>query len=273
MFERFTERARKVIVLAQEEATRLRHSYLGTEHLLVGLLQEESVAAQSLSGLGVTVDAVREQVEGIVGYGEEANFAPAPFTRHSKRMLEFSVAESLQIGHGYVGAEHLLLGLLRESGGTAARVLSNLNVDPDGIRSEVLGKLGVEEDDSRDRVEREMEAATDETFIAAPIGSVRVDVRIKGRTRTLLVDLTSVGESRIADKPSGAVEHGWLLDSIAGVVDGNAYRSLDEAIERSGELMLERSPAVDGIEVSALRERWFERRTRSGIIKTRAFRR
>ena len=273
MFERFTERSRKVVVLAQDEARRLRRPYLGTEHLLVGLLQEGSIATESLSDLGVTLDAAREQVEGIVGYGEDDTFAQAPFSGHSKKVLEFSVTESLQLGHSYVGAEHLLLGLVRESEGVAARVLSNLNVDPDEIRREVLERLGIEEEDSLDRVERELEEDVDETCFTTPIGSVRTIVRVKGRPRTLLVDLALVGEPRNTNKPLGSVEPGWILDRIAEIVEGSDYRSLEEAIERSGKLVLERLPAVDEIEVSAFRERWFERRTRSGITKTRTFRR
>ncbi|HKH11668.1 MAG TPA: Clp protease N-terminal domain-containing protein, partial [Rubrobacter sp.] len=143
MFERFTERARKVVVLAQDEARHFNHNYIGTEHLLLGLLREdEGVAAQALSSLSVTLDEVREQVESIVGYGEEGTGAQAPFTPRSKKVLELALREALQLGHNYIGTEHILLGLVRESEGVAARVLSNLDVDPDKVRREVVRRLG-----------------------------------------------------------------------------------------------------------------------------------
>ena len=143
MFERFTERARKVVVLAQEEARTFNHNYIGTEHLLLGLLREdEGVAARALSSLNVTLDEVREQVESIVGYGEEGTGGQAPFTPRSKKVLELALREALQLGHNYIGTEHILLGLVRESEGVAARVLSNLDVDPDKVRREVVRMLG-----------------------------------------------------------------------------------------------------------------------------------
>ena len=143
MFERFTERARKVVVLAQDEARHFNHNYIGTEHLLLGLLREdEGVAAQALYSLNVNLDDVREQVESIVGYGEEGTGAQAPFTPRSKKVLELALREALQLGHNYIGTEHILLGLVRESEGVAARVLSNLDVDPDKVRREVVRRLG-----------------------------------------------------------------------------------------------------------------------------------
>ena len=143
MFERFTERARKVVVLAQEEARHFNHNYIGTEHLLLGLLREdEGVAARALASLNVTLDEVREQVESIVGYGEEGTGGQAPFTPRSKKVLELALREALQLGHNYIGTEHILLGLVRESEGVAARVLNNLDVDPDKVRREVVRMLG-----------------------------------------------------------------------------------------------------------------------------------
>src|SRR5215213_9530101 len=143
MFERFTERARKVVVLAQDEARHFNHNYIGTEHLLLGLLREdEGVAAQALYSLNVNLDEVREQVESIVGYGEEGTGGQAPFTPRSKKVLELALREALQLGHNYIGTEHILLGLVRESEGVAARVLSNLGVDPDKVRREVVRMLG-----------------------------------------------------------------------------------------------------------------------------------
>ncbi|TCJ16233.1 ATP-dependent Clp protease ATP-binding subunit [Rubrobacter taiwanensis] len=143
MFERFTERARKVVVLAQEEARHFNHNYIGTEHLLLGLLREdEGVAARALASLNVTLEEVREQVESIVGYGEEGTGGQAPFTPRSKKVLELALREALQLGHNYIGTEHILLGLVRESEGVAARVLSNLDVDPERVRRQVVQQLG-----------------------------------------------------------------------------------------------------------------------------------
>ena len=142
MFERFTARARSVMVLAQQEAMRLRHGYIGTEHLLLGLLrEEEGIAGQVLYSAGVTLDDAREQVESIVGYGEEGQDGQAPFTPRSKKVLELALREALQIGHDYIGTEHLLLGLVREGEGVAARVFANLYVDPDVVHRGVLRRV------------------------------------------------------------------------------------------------------------------------------------
>jgi ATP-dependent Clp protease ATP-binding subunit ClpC len=131
------------VVLAQEEARHFNHNYIGTEHLLLGLLREdEGVAARALTSLNVTLDEVREQVESIVGYGEEGSGGQAPFTPRSKKVLELALREALQLGHNYIGTEHILLGLVRESEGVAARVLSNLDIDPDKVRREVVRMLG-----------------------------------------------------------------------------------------------------------------------------------
>jgi len=143
MFERFTERARKVMVLAQEEAGRFHHDYIGTEHILLGMVEEGTgVAVQSLSSLGVTLDKVREQVESIVGYGEEGTRVQVPFTPRAKKVLELALREAMQLGHNYVGTEHVLLGLVIEREGVAARILSNLDVEPNRVRHEVLRRLG-----------------------------------------------------------------------------------------------------------------------------------
>src|SRR5579859_1598409 len=124
MFERFTDRARRVIVLAQDEARLLDHNYIGTEHLLLGLIHEgEGVAAAALRELGVSLDAVRQKVEEIIGRGQQAPAGHIPFTPRAKKVLELSLRESNQLGHGYIGTEHILLGLLREGEGVAAQVL------------------------------------------------------------------------------------------------------------------------------------------------------
>ena len=142
MFERFTERARQVVVLAQDEARRLRHNYIGTEHLLLGLLrEEEGLAARVLESLGVALDDVRSQVARIIGQGDEVATGMIPFTPRAKRVLELSLRESKAIGHNYVGTEHILLGLARENEGVASRVLLDHGIDAESIRDAVLAML------------------------------------------------------------------------------------------------------------------------------------
>src|SRR5207245_1311611 len=124
MFERFTERARQVVVLAQEEARTLKHNYIGTEHILLGLLrEEEGLAARVLESLDITVERVRAQVVRIVGSGEEVTSGQIPFTPRAKKVLELALREALSLGHNYIGTEHILLGLVRENEGVAARIL------------------------------------------------------------------------------------------------------------------------------------------------------
>ncbi len=142
MFERFTERARQVVVLAQEEARSLKHNYIGTEHLLLGLLrEEEGVAARVLDGLEVSVEEVRAAVVRIVGSGEESPQGQIPFTPRAKKVLELALREALSLGHNYIGTEHILLGLVREDEGVAARILLDLDAEPDKIRNEVMRAL------------------------------------------------------------------------------------------------------------------------------------
>ena len=138
MFERFTDRARRVVVLAQDEARMLDHSYIGTEHILLGLIHEgEGVAARALDALEISLDSVREQVEGIVGRGKEVPSGHIPFTPRAKKVLELSLRESLQLGHDYIGTEHILLGLVREGEGVAAQVLVGLGADLSRVRQQV----------------------------------------------------------------------------------------------------------------------------------------
>jgi ATP-dependent Clp protease ATP-binding subunit ClpC len=142
MFERFTDRARRVVVLAQEEARMLNHNYIGTEHLLLGLIHEgQGVAARALESLGVSLEAVRAQVEQIIGQGQEAPSGHIPFTPRAKKVLELSLRESRQLGHDYIGTEHLLLGLLREGEGVAAQVLVRLGADLNRVREQVIEML------------------------------------------------------------------------------------------------------------------------------------
>jgi ATP-dependent Clp protease ATP-binding subunit ClpC len=142
MFERFTDRARRVVVLAQEEARMLNHNYIGTEHILLGLIHEgEGVAAKALDSLNINLDAVRQQVEEIIGQGQAAPTGHIPFTPRAKKVLELSLREALQLGHNYIGTEHILLGLIREGEGVAAQVLQKLGADLNRVRQTVIQLL------------------------------------------------------------------------------------------------------------------------------------
>jgi ATP-dependent Clp protease ATP-binding subunit ClpC len=142
MFERFTDRARRVVVLAQEEARMLNHNYIGTEHILLGLIHEgEGVAAKALESLNISLEAVRQQVEEIIGQGQAAPTGHIPFTPRAKKVLELSLREALQLGHNYIGTEHILLGLIREGEGVAAQVLQMLGADLNRVRQTVIQLL------------------------------------------------------------------------------------------------------------------------------------
>jgi ATP-dependent Clp protease ATP-binding subunit ClpA len=163
MFERFTDRARRVVVLAQEEARLLNHNYIGTEHILLGLIHEgQGVAAMALESLGFSLQAVRAQVEEIIGQGQSAPVGHIPFTPRAKKVLELSLREALQLGHNYIGTEHILLGLIREGEGVAAQVLVKLGADLSRVRQQVIqvlssyagGKASAEEAGARTRLVR-----------------------------------------------------------------------------------------------------------------------
>jgi ATP-dependent Clp protease ATP-binding subunit ClpC len=159
MFERFTDRARRVVVLAQENARLLNHNYIGTEHILLGLLHEsEGVAAKALESLGISLDAVRQQVEEIIGQGQQAPSGHIPFTPRSKKVLELSLREALELGVNYIGTEHILLGLIREGDGVAAQVLVKLGAELSRVRQRVMQLL--------DRGQQSAEAPPE-----APVGS------------------------------------------------------------------------------------------------------
>ncbi len=142
MFERFTDRARRVVVLAQEEARMLEHNYIGTEHLLLGLIHEgEGVAAKALRALDVDLDTLRREVEALVGRGQQPQQGHIPFTPQAKKTLELALRESVQLGHDYIGTEHLLLGLVREGEGPAAQVLEQRGIELNTVRQEVIRQL------------------------------------------------------------------------------------------------------------------------------------
>jgi ATP-dependent Clp protease ATP-binding subunit ClpA len=142
MFERFTERARRVVVLAQEEARMLNHDYIGTEHLLLGLVHEgEGIAAQALVSMGLSLEGIRGRVEDIIGRGGDVPSGHIPFTPRAKKVLELSLREAHQLGHNYIGTEHLLLGVIREGEGVAAQVLRQMGADMDQVRRNVTHLL------------------------------------------------------------------------------------------------------------------------------------
>jgi hypothetical protein len=142
MFERFTDRARRVVVLAQEEARMLSHNYIGTEHILLGLIHEgDGVAGRTLKDLGVRPETVRERIESIVGTGEHAPSGHIPFTPRAKKVLELSLREAIQLGHNHIGTEHILLGLMKEGDGVAGQVLTGLGLTSARVRQAVIQRI------------------------------------------------------------------------------------------------------------------------------------
>jgi dihydroneopterin aldolase len=277
MFERFTHRARKAMVLAQEEAGRLCHNYIGTEHLLLGLLREdEGVAARALASLGVALEEAREQVESIVGYGEEGPGPQVPFTPRSKKVLELALREAMQLGHNYIGTEHILLGLVRENEGVAARVLSDLGVSPDQVRGELArmlpGEAGRRLEEERGDVEPP-ESVRNLLLFRGRVESLRIAARLDGQPQTLLVDLDYTYAVRDTEDASRAMNHDDLLTSVTGVLEAGELGSVEAGVLKAGEHVLESFPAVTEITVGATEQRILEAHAISGFTVTRTFRR
>jgi ATP-dependent Clp protease ATP-binding subunit ClpC len=199
VFERFTERARQVVVLAQDEARGLRHNFIGTEHLLLGLLrEEEGIAARVLESLDVAVEDVRVQVARIVGQGDEVTSGQIPFTPRAKKVLELSLREGLSLGHNYIGTEHILLGLARENQGVAARILLDFGADAEKIRHAVIGMMagaGAREE------------AREQTF-AQPLASVQETLAPPSRA-TPLVHWTGILAGSLS--LAAGLLIGWLI--------------------------------------------------------------
>src|SRR5215212_5150360 len=245
MFERFTERARKVVVLAQEEARHFNHNYIGTEHLLLGLLREdEGVAARALSSLNVTLDEVREQVESVVGYGEEGTGGQAPFTPRSKKVLELALREALQLGHNYIGTEHILLGLVRESEGVAARVLSNLDVDPVKVRREVVRRLGGGRSLGRSQRRRGDERGPRDRPPGEPLTTPR-EART-GPVRILIAD----DHAQVRDGLRSLVDDEPGLEVVGEVANGREAVEQCRSLKPDLVLMDVRMPEMDGLEAT-----------------------
>jgi ATP-dependent Clp protease ATP-binding subunit ClpC len=220
MFERFTDRARRVVVLAQEEARLLNHNYIGTEHILLGLIHEgEGVAAKALESLGISLEAVRAQVEEIIGQGQSAPTGHIPFTPRAKKVLELSLREALQLGHNYMGTEHILLGILREGEGVAAQVLAGFGADYARVRGQVLLLLNGEGEQAgpRTRLVRmtlpEDLRELDEQIVqvrrqkeaAIQANDVEGAAALRDRERQLLADRTRREQEWMADVDVGAV--------------------------------------------------------------------
>lgn len=198
MFERFTDRARRVIVLSQENARKLNHNYIGTEHLLLGLVHEgEGIAAKALVSLGVVLEGVRQEVEEVIGQGQQAPSGHIPFTPRAKKVLELALREALQLGHNYIGTEHILLALIREGQGVGAQVLGKLGVELNQARKRVLDILG-----------GEAAAKQREQTAARPVNARLVDVL-----------------SRVADRVSDRAVIDFELASTEGV-DGVTVETL-----------------------------------------------
>jgi ATP-dependent Clp protease ATP-binding subunit ClpA len=186
MFERFTDRARRVVVLAQEEARLLNHNYIGTEHLLLGLAHEgQGVAAKALELLGIRLEAVRSQVEEVIGQGQRPPGGHIPFTPRAKKVLELSLYEAKQLGHNYIGTEHLLLGLIREGEGVAAQVLVRLGADLARVRQQVTQLLSGHAD-------------VPEAAEQAPPGARLVRMRVPDDLRELADQLAQVRRQKEA---------------------------------------------------------------------------
>ena len=192
MFERFTERARQAVVRAQEEATQLNHNYVGTEHLLLGLIRvSDGVAAKALAALGISLDDARREVEAIIGRGVGPPSGHIPFTPRSKKVLEFSLHEARQLNDDWIGTEHILLGLIREGDGVAVQVLDRRGIHPDHLRQQVIRLLSDRPGDAPPRGgsafrEGEKTSAAKETEQAADGGETRLLRAEIERLRALL---------------------------------------------------------------------------------------
>jgi Clp amino terminal domain, pathogenicity island component len=276
MFERFTEKSRKTVVLAQEEARHFNHSYIGTEHLLLGLLRlDEGVAVQTLTSLGVTLRGAREQVESIVGYGEEETGAQAPFTPRAKKTLELALRESMQLGHNYIGTEHILLGLAREKEGVAASILSKLEVDADRVHREVVGRLGRETSPVPGETPLvevgPREYGRDPLLFRGQVESLRITARLDGQPETLLLDLDYAYAVQDAEDASSVMDHDDILTEVAGVLEARELGSVEAGVWRVGQHVLEGFPAIREVTVSATDQRMLEAHTVAGFKVIRTF--
>jgi dihydroneopterin aldolase len=249
MFERFTEEARETVVLAQEEARHFNHDYVGTEHLLLGLLRlDEATAAQALASLDVTVNRARDQVASIIGYGEEGTDPQVPFTPRSKKVFELGLRESMQLGHSHIGTEHILLGLVRESEGVAALVLSNLGVEADEVRREVIRRLGDGcPADARSLLFRGRVLAFE---VQVRFGSLGESVLPQTpQPASVELDYTYSAQEN-GDVLLGTVDPSDLREGVTTVLAGEEFVLPEAGLVRAGEYVLEEFETVREVTVS-----------------------
>ena len=274
---RLTERAGEVIVLAREEARHLRHNYLGTEHLLLGLLKEdEGTAAKALGSLNVTLDEVREQVESIVGYGEGEHGGPFPFpfTPRSKEVLEAAEREALRLGHHRIGTEHILLGLVPEPEGVAARALFELGIEPGIVRRAVEAVTRADRDEGGP-----MPGSSNRMIMHAKVEKLEVHVRCgvsveeRAVPQTLLVNLEYSYEANDEDDIAGMVDYGLLVEGAAQVLERDEFMLLETGVRMLGEYVLGTFPTVREVSVSVTKPRVPVARSLSGVSVSATFRR
>jgi Clp amino terminal domain, pathogenicity island component len=238
-FERFTDRARRVVVLAQEEARLLGHDWIGTEHLLLGLLHEgEGVAAEALESLGISLERVRAEVEEIIGEGDAGPSGHIPFTPRAKKVLELSLREALQLGHHHIGTEHVLLGLIREGEGIAAQVLVKVGAELERVRSAVLRLL------SGSSPPEERGVAPRPTLVACSFCGREGERMVAGRGRRAYLCRACAA---------------WAVDALAGDVDEEVARPFVDLLTGTNDELVALGAVEGGAELA---ETWRELRTR-----------
>ncbi len=248
MFERFTDRAGRVVVLAQEEARLLDHDHIGTGHILLGLIHEgEGVAADSLRSLGIRLDPVRDQVVEKIALGRRLPRGHIPFTRRAKKVLEYSLREALQLGHDHVETEHVLLGLVREGDGVATQVLEKLGADLSKVRSTVITLLSGGSGDEADPIGTETSYRFSQTTDSITLTGLSIQARHgvteqeRAVAQTFVVDVTAFLDLAAAgrtDELSATVDYGVLAEAIYLLVADEQWQLIERVAERVAELVL-----------------------------------